>query len=301
MRLIGHLPNEASALTFSDYLVGNGISNEVESEKEGWAVWIHSEDELPRAKELLTKYAGNPNDPEYVRKALKTRATRRKLAEEEEEGANRTFDRSQVFAKSLPYGVGPLTLVFVVLSVAIAVLAWVGFADRIKAELMMTQISPEGYARRGLLEIRDGEFWRLLTPVFIHYAPLHLLFNMLWLLDLGSMIESRQGTGRLGLLVIIIGIVSNLAQNWTSGPNFNGMSGVVYGLLGYIWMKGKFDPACGLYLHPHTVAMMLIWFFLCLANLIPHIANTAHAAGLGLGIVWGYLASLNSIRRRTRR
>jgi GlpG protein len=70
------------------------------------------------------------------------------------------------------------------------------------------------------------------------------------------------------------------------------MSGVVYGLLGYVWIRGKFDPASGLYLHPYNVIMMLVWFFACLLHLIPNIANTTHAVGLGIGIAWGYLSSL---------
>ena len=76
-----------------------------------------------------------------------------------------------------------------------------------------------------------------------------------------------------------------------------GMSGVVYGLLGYAWMKGRFDPGSGLLLHPQTVAMMLIWFFLCLTGLMGNIANTAHAVGLVLGIAWGYASSQMAHRR----
>jgi GlpG protein len=70
------------------------------------------------------------------------------------------------------------------------------------------------------------------------------------------------------------------------------MSGVVYGLLGYIWMRGKFDPGSGLYVHSHTVAMMIIWFVACFTPLVPHVANATHAVGLALGMAWGYLSSL---------
>jgi GlpG protein len=149
-----------------------------------------------------------------------------------------------------------------------------------------------------LTEIFQGEVWRLFTPVLVHGSWLHLLLNMMWMLDLGSMIEGRQGTGRVGLLVVVIAVMSNLGQYFLTGsPLFYGMSGVVYGLLGYVWMKGKFDPGSGLFLHPHTVAMMLIWFVLCMTPWIPRIANGAHAVGLGLGVLWGYLASLKSMRR----
>ena len=79
------------------------------------------------------------------------------------------------------------------------------------------------------------------------------------------------------------------AQYLLSGPSFGGMSGVVYGLLGYIWMQGRFNPASGLSLQPQTVTMMILWFFLCLTGMVGHVANTVHAVGLAGGIAWGFL------------
>jgi GlpG protein len=70
------------------------------------------------------------------------------------------------------------------------------------------------------------------------------------------------------------------------------MSGVIYGLLGYVWLRGKFDPASGLFLHPSTVTMMIIWFFACFTRWLGPIGNWAHAAGLVMGMAWGYLSSL---------
>lgn len=102
--------------------------------------------------------------------------------------------------------------------------------------------------------------------------------------------ETRLGTFQLALLVIVIGVVSNLAQYFVSGPRFGGMSGVVYGLLGYVWMRGKFDPGSGLFLHPSTVMMMLLWLVFGYTGFLP-IANTVHTVGLLAGVVWGYLAA----------
>ena len=92
----------------------------------------------------------------------------------------------------------------------------------------------------------------------------------------------------------MIAACSNVLQFYVEGsPLFGGMSGVVYGLLGYIWLRGKFDPGSGLYLHSSTVTMMIIWFFICLSGLLPfNVANTAHGVGLAMGMAWGYLSSL---------
>ena len=140
---------------------------------------------------------------------------------------------------------------------------------------------------RNLPEVRHGEIWRLITPIFIHFNLMHIVFNMLMLRDMGSLIESRQGAKVLILLAVTIGIGSNLGQYYYNGPYFGGMSGVLYGLLGYIWLRGQCDPASGLHLSPMTLAMMLVWFFLCLANIIPGVANVCHAAGLIMGMVIG--------------
>jgi GlpG protein len=75
------------------------------------------------------------------------------------------------------------------------------------------------------------------------------------------------------------------------------MSGVVYGLIGYIWMRGKFDPASGLFLHSTTVTMAVVWFLLCLVGIIPHVANAAHGVGFAVGLAWGYISALQSRRR----
>jgi GlpG protein len=65
------------------------------------------------------------------------------------------------------------------------------------------------------------------------------------------------------------------------------MSGVLYGLFGYAWMKSRFEPQLGVTLTPGTVVFLLGWFVLCLTPAIPNIANAAHAAGLVLGILVG--------------
>jgi GlpG protein len=58
-----------------------------------------------------------------------------------------------------------------------------------------------------------------------------------------------------------------------------------------MWIRGKFDPACGLRLHQQTVVTSIIWFFFCFSGYAGPIANGAHAGGLVLGMIWGWLAS----------
>jgi GlpG protein len=95
--------------------------------------------------------------------------------------------------------------------------------------------------------LQYGEFWRLLTPIFLHFGLAHLAFNLLWLSILGSRIEQLSGSVHLLMVVIVSGVFSNMIQvGWGGSAMFGGMSGVVYALLGYIWIKGRFVPEPGL-------------------------------------------------------
>lgn len=147
-------------------------------------------------------------------------------------------------------------------------------------------------------ELYQGQVWRVITPIFLHFGALHLIFNMLWLWELGRAIELRFGLYKLAMLVAVCGIGSNFAQLIWSGPHFGGMSGVVYALLAYIYIQGKFNPWSGLYVHRNIMAMMMAWFVLCWTGLLGPIANMAHTGGLVLGALWGYIDTLRVNYRR---
>lgn len=292
MRLIGYLAEEGAARTFGDYLLVQGIENQIESEREGWGIWISDEDRIVRAAELLALFQQNPADPKYRAEASKAERVREEAQKVEGDYRKRVRDRRHLFRPLSGYGFGVLTFVLIAISVTVFLLSRYGNDPERIMGLFITDFTG-GIIERDLPEIRRGEIWRIFTPMFIHFGPIHIIFNMLWLRDLGSMIEGRQSSWHLAGIVLVIAAASNVLQFFSSGnPVFGGMSGVVYGLLGYVWMRGKFDPGSGLYLHSSTVTMMLVWFFVCLAGLIPRIANTAHAVGLVLGMVWGYLSSL---------
>lgn len=186
-----------------------------------------------------------------------------------------------------------LTIVLMFSSIGITL--YIGFGNNLQQALpFFISLYPESL---NLPEIRQGELWRLFSPMFMHFHILHLAFNMLWLWDLGRAIETVQSMRRLFLLVFGIAAFSNLAQFYYDGPRFGGMSGVVYGLLAYIWVLGHFRPQAGLFLHKQIAIMMLVWFALCWTGLLGPIANMAHTAGLLAGIIAGFITAY-SIRQR---
>jgi GlpG protein len=147
-------------------------------------------------------------------------------------------------------------------------------------------------------KIGKGEVWRLFTPCLLHGGILHILFNMAWVWILCKQIEIRMNRLKVLLMMIIIGVVSNVAQYLMSGPYFIGYSGIVVGLVGFIWMRQKIAPWEGYPLQKGTIIFILIFigammglellsFFLKFfsINISANIANTAHIVGGLIGIL----------------
>ncbi len=296
MRIIGTIESETSARLFSDYLYVLGIENQVEEEEPPvWGLWIHADEQIEKARGLLEEFKADPANPRYSQGA-KSAEERRTLAEQAEKVARkRMIDGRQALARLSALGMGPLTLLFIAVSVAVSLISNFGDRPNLVSSLFVSSTSSlhSSWFDRvaSMSEIWHGQVWRVFTPIFIHYGFIHLLFNMLWLKDLGTAIERQESTGALAIMILTIAGVSNLAQFMAHGPHFGGMSGVVYGLLGYIWIRGKFDPSSGYHVPPPTVVFMGVWFFACVFGWIANVANVVHGVGLAIGIVWGYVAA----------
>lgn len=148
-----------------------------------------------------------------------------------------------------------------------------------------------------------GQWWRLVTPMLIHFGILHLAMNGMWYWELGRRIESRQGSINLIGLTLLFSLVSNYAQFVWSGPTlFGGLSGVLYGLLGHCWIFQLLSPNPAYRLPRGVLAMMLIWLLVCMSGLISvigfgEIANAAHVSGLLIGCFTGLLGGLYNRRK----
>ncbi len=139
-----------------------------------------------------------------------------------------------------------------------------------------------------LQEVRLGEVHRLLTPILLHFSFMHILFNLLWLKDLGKIIEKKLGSLNFIYFIILLGVVPNLVQYLFRGPLFGGMSGVVYGLLGFLWMYKKFNKSSEVVELPkHDIYLMVGWFIVCMTGFLGPIANLAHGVGLFIGMLIG--------------
>lgn len=148
-----------------------------------------------------------------------------------------------------------------------------------------------------------GQWWRLVTPMLIHFGFLHIAMNGMWYWELGRRIEARQGGINLLGLTLLFSLVSNYAQYYYGGPGlFGGLSGVLYGLLGHCWIYQWLAPNPAYRLPRGVLVMMLVWLALCMSGLMSmigfgEIANAAHVGGLLVGCFSGLLGGLYSRRK----
>jgi GlpG protein len=133
-----------------------------------------------------------------------------------------------------------------------------------------------------------GQWWRLVTPIFIHFSVVHLLFNAAVVIEFGRRIERGAGSSFLLSLTLLIAIASNLAQFFVShAALFGGLSGVAYGLFAYVAVRGRFDAAPDWRVNPSFSGVVVVTLVLMSSGITElfglHLANAAHWVGLGLG------------------
>ena len=140
------------------------------------------------------------------------------------------------------------------------------------------------------------EWWRLITPTFLHFSFTHLIFNCLWIYILGSRIETIDGKGIFFVLFLIAGISSNLGQFfWTGNFLFGGLSGAVYGLLGYCFILDLDYRGQRYNLPPALYIFMFVWLLIGFTGVLKifgfgNVANIAHLVGMIAGFNLGIIA-----------
>lgn len=148
----------------------------------------------------------------------------------------------------------------------------------------------------------DGEWWRLITPAFLHFSLLHLGFNLAVVLGFGLRIERTAGSLALAFAAVSIAVCSNLVQ-FLATPNgwFGGLSGVAYGLIGYVVARARIEPWVRAWHTPPALVISLATFLVLMTTGLTelfglYIANAAHWAGLVFGALVGWIAGKRALR-----
>ncbi len=320
MRRIGSLSDETQAERFRDFLTTESIDAFVDvaegasgSHDLVYEIWIRDESAVDRARALLEDYRRAPDDSRFNRSQQAGQIRDQRIAENIK---RKSFTRAAPMRRAsatggLPGGVSvrqqsiPITVAILVISVISSFATSFGNPRRAaepgeysaEEKIFATMCfldpreveAPEYVIDDPFKSIKNGELWRLVTPLFLHGSTFHLLFNMLWIYSLGSMIERLHGSVFFLVLTVVTQIVGMLVQvmfpeTLGGSPFAIGASGAVYGLFGYLWIRPLIDASFPIRLAPTNVALMLGWLVLCFTPMIPNVANGGHLGGLIAGM-----------------
>jgi len=145
----------------------------------------------------------------------------------------------------------------------------------------------------------NGQWWRLLAAMFIHFSLVHITFNMVVLVQMGRMAERLFGNARFAALYFFTGLSASLTSLcWHPVFNSAGASGAIFGVLGallaYVVRYRSSMPRTIQAQRFRTAAFIIVY---SLFNGLTHqgIDNAAHLGGLVSGFVMGWLLQGRSI------
>ena len=246
-------------------------------------LWVLGDDHATQVEQIIQS---------YLRKQAET------PGEQGEESANGTrsiFSASQLIHIQQLVIRHPLTAIVVVIAIAcfIAMRIFPSGAD------LMTAMFIQPFSKMTV----SHEYWRLITPVFIHGSVVHIVFNLVFIGFLGSRIERNFGAFYFLFVFLLISVAGNLAHFYISNNRyFGGLSGVVYGYLGFLLVyhvlhvKQKIKVHQDLLLVPGLYIFMLLTLILGFTEafqflLGSRIAAWGHLGGLLAGVALGLVFS----------
>jgi GlpG protein len=262
------------ALLFANYLTSLDIDAKVQKDDSDYVIYCASH-KIDQAKEIFAEFIADPYQEKYQQAAWQSG----QVSQVQDNSPSLITRFKQKFLAHA----GVVTLTVFALCWLVFIASLLGFA-RPTFELL------HFYPKLTIEAFFDSPL-RLLGPALFHFSWLHIVFNTMWWWQLGGSVERTLGKGALINLFLITALVSNLGQFMVSGPNFGGLSGVVYGLVGYVWWYGWLAPEKGLMISKPIIGFLLFWLLLGYADVLPvNMANTAHLLGLVSGCL---LAAVN--------
>jgi GlpG protein len=289
MRSLGYIDGRKATEQFVAFLLTRNIKTHIETaEGDRWELWVRNEDQLGEALKELASFQENPHDPRYqaaVKEASRLLEEDRKSRQAAERNVRRFRPSAQVGLASGP--IPPLTMTLMVLCIVVTLVSDFArpsvnnqWGQAIVHEL--TFVDREAYAKSGdpAASLKRGEIWRTITPIFMHGNAFHLAMNL------------------FAMLVLVAAVIPNLMQGlapaWLKGsPDFVGISGVVYALFGYIWIRSTLNPELGIVVPMPIVVLMVGMIVLGFTVDIPtwNFADMCHLGGLLVGVGLAYASS----------
>ncbi len=135
--------------------------------------------------------------------------------------------------------------------------------------------------------MKEGQWWRLVCPMFLHVNIIHILLNLMVLRQAGPLVERAFGSAKFLTLYLVAGLVGDAVSLWwhAPGPGGVGASGAVFGVIGMAAVLGYRSG------HRDLTYGMLRWIaiLLILGFAMPNIDNAGHMGGLGTGVALAFM------------
>jgi len=286
------IPSDINLAAFSRFLSSRGVVHRVTEQGMNQVVWVSGEQERVFVRSAYSQYTSGELELDEAPVVLgKIQIIPRVLS------AVRRF---------------PLTLSLIAINVLLFPVGMGlgdGTIDGLFERLMflaVEEVNGEQYFTTMSYTVEHGQWWRFITPMFIHFSWLHIVFNLLWVWEIGRKIEFTNSAVVLFVAVIASSLAANVTQYLLSGPSlFGGMSGVVFGLLGHSLIWSRLVPWKDLGLPSGIYIFMLVYLVVGFTGVIDllglgSLANGAHLGGLIGGFATGGLAGLLARQRQAR-
>ncbi len=279
------IPADINLRLFSAFLLQSGIPHRISEEGVNQVVWVSSEQDQRRVIHYYAQLASG----ELI------------LADDTGAKTGRLSSFSRLVSNIWRF---PLTMILILVT-ALFFPVSTGVGQGAGSELFAAMMLVDFHEIDGVPFFDNlagtlvrGEYWRLLSPMFIHFGWMHIVFNLLWVWEIGRRIELVNGSSALLLVTLVSSLCANLLQYILGGPGlFGGMSGVIFGYLGFclVWdkmvPKKKMGIRNGLYIF--MLGFLVIGFTGAIDLLgLGSLANGAHLGGLLGGALTGAVAGM---------
>ena len=258
------------AQSLADYLSSRGMHCELTQSEVGITVWLADESCSGEAEPEVKRFLKEPYHPRYAEASWQSGTPNSRI--------DYSAGHHSLTAHFLMQA-GPVTLLVMAVCTCLYVLQLIGL--NLYASLSFHQ---------DVSQLSGWQIWRFVTPAFLHFSALHLIFNLMWWWYLAGLVERQLGSSKLLTLLLVGAVIPNLLEFLLSGPDFGGLSAVVNTLVGYCWIVGRMKPDGEVKLQDGIFIFMVVWLAIGFSGLLGNnLANAAHLSGLAIGLLHGWL------------
>jgi rhomboid protease GluP len=212
----------------------------------------------------------------------------------QEETVERAFARQMVLRST------PLTYLFIGINVGLFVLMWaVGGMGVMSAD---TRVLIEFGAKSNPEIYQLGQYWRLITSMFLHIGVAHLLFNNYALWIIGQEMEKLYGSARFAVIYTLTGLAGSVASYLYNPSPSAGASGAIFGLFGAMAtfaFKSRPDVPDSIRRSVIRRLLPVIAINLVITFSTQFIDQAAHIGGLIAGVLLGLLIPHKRVEERS--